>query len=138
MDPMPAVLAVLAVLSAALWWLRRKGAVRFRRAGGGRGARRTADEAPLEGRAGSGGGSAGARVGGPVLILGNATRPGGRPGRTHPDPVADDGADAAARGHHVGHAVFAPDGGAALSAAGARNAVHSVQSGADRLVPVSH
>jgi flagellar biogenesis protein FliO len=33
MDPMPAVLAVLAVLAAALWWLRRKGAVQFRRKG---------------------------------------------------------------------------------------------------------
>ncbi len=31
MDPMPAVLAVLAVLAAALWWLRKKGAVRLLR-----------------------------------------------------------------------------------------------------------
>ena len=29
MDPMPAVLGVLVVLAAALWWLRKKGAVRF-------------------------------------------------------------------------------------------------------------
>jgi len=29
-DPMPAVTGVLAVLAAALWWLRKKGAVRFR------------------------------------------------------------------------------------------------------------
>jgi flagellar biogenesis protein FliO len=29
MDPMPAVLAVLGVLAAALWWLRKKGAVRL-------------------------------------------------------------------------------------------------------------
>jgi len=31
-DPMPAVLGVLAVMAAALWWLRKKGAVRFFRA----------------------------------------------------------------------------------------------------------
>ena len=36
MDPMPAVLAVVAVLAAALWWLRKKGRVRPR---GGRGRR---------------------------------------------------------------------------------------------------
>jgi hypothetical protein len=29
-DPMPAVAGVLAVLAAALWWLRKKGAVRWR------------------------------------------------------------------------------------------------------------
>jgi hypothetical protein len=29
MDPMPAVLAALGVLAAALWWLRKKGAVRL-------------------------------------------------------------------------------------------------------------
>lgn len=29
-DPMPAVAGVLAVLAAALWWLRKKGALRFR------------------------------------------------------------------------------------------------------------
>jgi flagellar biogenesis protein FliO len=29
-DPMPALAGVLAVLAAALWWLRKKGAVRFR------------------------------------------------------------------------------------------------------------
>jgi len=28
-DPMPAVLGVLAVMAAALWWLRKKGALRF-------------------------------------------------------------------------------------------------------------
>ncbi|MBZ5591164.1 MAG: flagellar biosynthetic protein FliO [Acidobacteriia bacterium] len=28
-DPMPAVLGVLAAVAAALWWLRKKGAVRF-------------------------------------------------------------------------------------------------------------
>jgi hypothetical protein len=33
MDPMPAVAAVLAVLAIALWWLRKKGAIRFPRAG---------------------------------------------------------------------------------------------------------
>ena len=30
-DPLPAVAGVLAVLAAALWWLRKKGAVQFRR-----------------------------------------------------------------------------------------------------------
>ena len=29
-DPMPALAGVLTVLAAALWWLRKKGAVRFR------------------------------------------------------------------------------------------------------------
>jgi len=31
MDPMPAVLGVLAVLATALWWLRKKGGVRLLR-----------------------------------------------------------------------------------------------------------
>jgi len=31
MDPMPAVLAVAAVVGLALWWLRRRGMVRFHR-----------------------------------------------------------------------------------------------------------
>src|ERR1035438_10500874 len=45
--------------------------------------------------------------------------------------------DAAAGGGHVDHSVSAHRGGAALPAAGARDAIHAFQSGADRLGAIS-
>ena len=40
MDPMPALVAVVAVVGATLWWLRRKGGLRLRAGTRARGSRR--------------------------------------------------------------------------------------------------